>query len=83
MLAVPSTRVFLVSPPDDAELKLLQTTKHDVSGCYAFFKNGKVGPRGNMKIDSYHAELAFVDDLLVHIDKNDPSVVGKVLPRCA
>ena len=79
----PAPVFFLVSTPDDAELKLLQTTKHDVSGCYNFFKNGKIGPRGNMKIDKYHDELAFVNDLLVHVDKNDPNVVGKVLPRCA
>ena len=32
VLAVPSTSVFLVSPPDDTELQLLQSTKHDVSG---------------------------------------------------
>jgi hypothetical protein len=61
VLAVPSTSVFLVSPPDDTELQLLQSTKHDVSGSYKFFKDGKVGVRGNMKLDRYHDELEFVD----------------------
>ena len=51
VLAVPSASVFLVAPPDDTELKLLQSTKHDVSGVYKFFENGKVGTRGNMKLD--------------------------------
>ena len=69
-------------PPDDAELQLLQSTKHDVSGSYKYFKDGKVGVRGNMKLDRYHDELEFVNDLLVHVEKNDPTVVGKVLPRC-
>ena len=52
------------------------------AGSYKFFKDGKVGVRGNMKLDRYHDELEFVNDLLVHVDKNDPTVVGKVLPRC-
>ena len=66
----------------DTELHLLQSTKHDVSGSYKFFKDGKVGVRGNMKLDRYHDELEFVNGFLVHVDKNDPTVVGKVLPRC-
>ena len=35
-----------------------------------------------MKLDQFHGELEIRDGLLVHVDKNDPLVVGKVVPRC-
>ena len=78
-----SVRVCVLSPPDDAELRVLQSSKHDVSSTLKFFQGGKLGLRGNMRLDHFHDELEIRDGLLVHVDKNDPLVVGKVVPRCA
>ena len=72
--------------PDTVELRCLQSTRSDVSGTLKFFLANKVGVRpsstsGDIKLGTFHSELDIHNGLLVHIDKKDPRIIGKLVPR--
>ena len=79
--ALESIAVNVIDVPDDAELRVLQSTRHDVSGTLKYVQDGKVGAKGLMKLDKYVDHLEIREGILVHVDKSNAEYVGKVVPR--
>ena len=80
---VNSISINVLSVPDDAELRVLQSTRNDTSGTLKYLQNKKVGPKGLMKLDKYVDNLEIRFDIMVHVDKKNAEYVGKVIPRAA
>jgi hypothetical protein len=80
---VNSISINVLSVPDDAELRVLQSTRNDTSGTLKFIQNNKAGLKGLMKLDKYVDDLEIRFGILVHVDPKNAEYVGKVIPRSA
>ena len=78
-----SQLISVIDLPSDSDLAELQKNCRDVSVVRRYVENGKQGPLNfaNNPLARHVHDLSLRGDILVRTDPNNPSHVGKVVPR--